>query len=437
MNRYFVSTALAGCTALLTLPAMALASMQPAPVRPAPPGTQTSPPARPTPPPIRKAPTRPAPPTASDGPLAPQPGKTFSAGRMGDNLRNALDPAFVGWAYSIGEKGSSVKSDGDGLARTKTDGLRKHSPDQRQNLASVSKTLTAVATLQLIDKLGLDTGSQVSPFLAGHKLGPNMTDLTFSDVLRHCTSIDSGIYNSVDLLKYETVLSYVAKGVTKRPGPGKERPCKYDNMNYALLRVMIPQMWQKAGANINAEAIGMYGQLPAMQLGDPNLAGNWNAYAYIAYMQKNVLGPIGVKGALCSDTSATQTLYYTPAGDKPGQKSFPNNDWTRACGSGGWYLSANDLTNFMSHLMYTEKLLPKALRLEMLDRQYGINGAATTWGTLYKKDGVVGAGNGAGLYACTMHLPNNFDVSVVANSATVGDMNLCNLMKGAYEKAWS
>ncbi|HEY0131723.1 MAG TPA: serine hydrolase domain-containing protein [Allosphingosinicella sp.] len=436
MNKYVVPAALAGCAALLTLPTMAAANMQSAPVRPAPPGTETSPPAGPTPPPLRKAPTRPAPPTVPAGPVAPQPGKTFSASRFGDNLRNALDPVVVGWAYSIGKEGAPVKADGDGFARTKVDGLRKHSADQRQNIASVSKTFTAVSTLQLLHKLGLTPQAQVSPFLKGHKLGPNMTDLTFSDVMRHCTSIDSGIFNSVDLLKYETVLSYVEKGVTKRPGPGKERPCKYDNMNFALLRVLTGQMWEKAGADLMAESLGMYDQLGEMPLGDPNLIGNWNAYTYIAYMQKNVLGPIGVKGALCSDKSAVQTLYYSAQGDKPGNKSFPNNDWTRACGSGGWYLSANDMTNFMSHLMYTEKLLPKALRQEMFARGYGINPADTTWGTLYKKDGSVGAGDG-GLQACMMHLPNNYDVSVVVNSGSVPSMKLCDLMKGAYEKAWS
>lgn len=437
MNRYVVSAALAGCAALLTLPTMATADMQPAPVRPAPPSTETSPPARPTPPPLRKAPARPAPPTTA-GPVIPQPGKTFSASRFGDNLRNAMDPTFVGWAYSIGKEGAPVKSDGDGFARTKMDGLRKHSPNQRQNVASVSKALTAVSTLQLLNKLGLTTQAQVSPFLKGHKLGPNMTDLTFSDVLRHCTSFDSDNMNSVDLLKYEAVLSHVEKGITKRPGPGKERACKYDNMNYALLRVVTAQMWEKAGADLMAESLGMYGQLPEMPLGDPNLIGNWNAYTYIAYMQKNVLGPIGVKGALCSDTSATQTLYYTEAGDQPGQKSFGNNDWTRACGSGGWYLSANDMTSFMSHLMYTEKLLPKALRQEMLSKEYGINSGTTTWGTLYGKSGVVGAGDGGGIYACTLHLPNNYDASVVANSVAVGKtMDICGLIKTAYEKAWS
>ena len=363
--------------------------------------------------------------------------KTLDIARFGDNIEKAMAPVTVGWAYSIAKDGQFVDNKGGGAARTKIDGFRAHGSPVRQNIASVSKTVTAVATLQLLAKLNRSYNTQIKEFLPSDwKLGPNMDDVTFSDLLRHRSGLATGDNNSIDILKYEAVQGWVAKGTTKRPGVGAERPSDYDNMNYALLRVLIPGLWKAAGGDPYQEALGMYNQLPPLELGSPGLVGNWNAYAYVAYVQQNLFDRMKIKGALCSDRSATQTLYYTPAGDKAGVKSFGDNDWTRACGSGGWYLSANDLTSLMAYVRHTEILLPKAWRDWMFDRSFGVSGFATTGGTGYKKDGSVGAGSGTGLRACIMALPGGIEVSAVENSATTQPLDVCTMLKTAYEAAW-
>jgi len=424
-----------GCASLLAYTSVAGAAFleQQRTANKAPRVAEQSPPAKPATPPLRQPAVRPQPPSAQPKPFQPAPMPVFSVEKFGDEIAKVVDPNVVGWAYSIAhQKGKMAKEGAGGDARTKIDGQRSHSPTQRQNVASVSKIVTAAATMQLLDKLKLSVDAQVSPFLVGYPLGPNMTDLTFSDVMRHCTGITSTKFNSVDLLKYETVISYIKAGVPKRPGPGLDRTCAYDNMNYALLRLIIPQMWAKTGADLTAEAVGMYGQLPEMPLGHPDLAGNWTAYTYIAYVQKNVFAPIGVKNPLCSDQSATQTLYYSPEGDKPGEKSF-NNDWTRACGSGGWYLSARDLTTLMTHLFHSEKVISKEMRKEMVGRWLGMEKPwKTTMGSGYSKDGSVGPG----IVACVMHLPIDVEASLVMNSGTKNKRSACSMLKSAYEAAW-
>ncbi|MEP7007565.1 MAG: serine hydrolase domain-containing protein [Sphingomonas bacterium] len=366
---------------------------------------------------------------------APATAETFSPQLFGDNIEKAMAPVTVGWAYSIVQNGVPVVRKGGGSARTKTDTFRAHGPHVRQNIASVSKTITAIATLQLLAKLNLPPETQIGQFLPPDwKKGPNINDLTFSDLLRHTSGIPSNPNNSIDILKYEAVQAQILAGTTKRPAGG-ERPGSYANMNFAVLRVLIPGLWTKAGGDPYKEALGMYGQLPPLKLGSPGLVGNWNAYAYIAYVQKNVMEPIGIKGALCSDRSSTQTLYYTPAGDKPGMKSFPDNDWTRACGSGGWYMSTNALTNLLANVRNGSVLPPKYRDL-MFSRSFGVSSFSTTGGTGYGKSGTVGAGGGAGLRACLLALPGKIEVAAVENSATTQPLDMCEMLKTAYKAAW-
>ena len=364
---------------------------------------------------------------------------TFSIIAFGNNIEAAVSPVTVGWSYSIARDGKIIEFKGGGAARTKVDGFRAHGPTVRQNVASVSKLVTAVATMQLLAKLKLSEKTSISAYLPkAWAQGPNIADVTFSDLLRHRSGIVAGDMNSVAILGYDGMKALVAKGTSPRPGPDEERKWDYDNANFALLRVTIPYLWAKTGADPYAEALALKG-VPALVKGSAQAAKDWNAYAYVAYVQQKVFAPMGVKNALCADRSSTATLYYAPGGAFPGNKSFADNDWTLACGSGGWYLSSNDLTALVTWVRMTETLVPKEWRDRMFDRGYGWDNIFnTTGGTGRSKNGVVGAGGNpkSGLRACVMALPGAIEASLVENSGTTLPLDVCAVLKKAYEDAW-
>jgi Beta-lactamase len=186
---------------------------------------------------------------------------TFSA-----NIAAKLAGNVEGYVVIVG----SLPPVSGGQARTSTDPpATAMSPDLPMDIASVSKTLTAVAVLQLLpkNKDGLPiVDTKISPYIySDWAQGPNVNQLTFSELLTHssgfaqsnavctakgvpypcCTGVGTGppacvcddnntgiTYNGLQLL--------VAGGV-QASNIGTEHAL-YGNCNFALLRELLPAL---------------------------------------------------------------------------------------------------------------------------------------------------------------------------------------------------
>jgi hypothetical protein len=89
-----------------------------------------------------------------------------------------------------------------------------------------------------------------------------------------------------------------------------------------------------------------------------------SANFYIKYLQQNVFQPIGVTGADCKPAANSHpALYYPfPPGTTPGNEG---GDWTLACGSGGWGVTAGNLYLVLSSLIGNNTLLTDAQKTLM------------------------------------------------------------------------
>ena len=106
--------------------------------------------------------------------------------KLAQKIKEILDGRVTGYAYAITQNGNLVASEGIGWARKPSDGDVKMTSETRINVMSVSKPITAVAVLQLLEKLNLSIHDPIGPWLpADWVRGPgfeNTEGLTFRDL---------------------------------------------------------------------------------------------------------------------------------------------------------------------------------------------------------------------------------------------------------------
>lgn len=353
-------------------------------------------------------------------------GPSFSIDAFAREVRDRLSGS-VGWAFAVARNGQfdAERSDADGRARRSGDAPeRPMTFDTRVNIASVSKTITAVAALRLLDDLGLTVEDPVLPFLPPDwSVGPGITDLRFVHLLTHSSGIVSVNTNFANTLSYDALRNAVLFGAN--PGtPGVD--FDYKNVNFALFRVLIPNLWTATGRAaipaINAEAA---------------------ALGYAVQIIEEVFGVIGGFGEEAS-TSLLENdpaLYYSIGNTSPGVSL---GNWAGIAGGGGWHLTARELAAFAVALSENDTLLAPALRAQMDTRLLGLQAVPGAFGTYLGHGGSIGQGSGQ-VRTAIMRFPIRLDAALVVNSdipANPDDTSPGNgyqateLLRDAYDAAW-
>ena len=302
-------------------------------------------------------------------------------------IRRRLDANVVGYGFAISEGGVPVGFGQGGFAQIPgLDNNVLFTPLTEIQVASVSKTITAIALVQLMEKLDVSADDAISPYLPeSWDQGPGFKDwsLTFDDLLTHQTGFDQLIAQTIndadeDLPNpntWEGLQLLVANGIPMKAAAsscpiknddgtftlgGPEAPegshygvyC-YKNANYALARELI---WRLAV---------QYGDLgAAFDEPDAKLMPMASASGYQQYVQDHVLAPAGVVGSCqAAESTVTRSLMYDVLGNVPGvmltagADAYSNDDSDLlACGPYNWSLSALDLVQVMGTLSCGELL---------------------------------------------------------------------------------
>jgi Beta-lactamase len=266
-----------------------------------------------------------------------------------------------------------------GMARTDADSpASPMSPYAMTNVASVSKTLTAVGVLQVLATLGQTIDSPIWNYLySDWTQGQYVSQITFRDLLTHhlywcagtnaCPLPPGTTYNPQtqnyqshtecgNNMDYDDLKTMVAGGLIEPPSQVTQN--EYGNCNFALFRELLPVMLGN-GATLNGTADG-----PARATASANL--------YVGYMDQHVFQPLGVPtrgggSAKCSPPGPgplTMLSYPLPAGTTQGE------DWgstSLICGASGWELSAIDVIKVINDLANGNVLLTNAQRQNAQD----------------------------------------------------------------------
>ena len=225
--------------------------------------------------------------------------------------------------------------------------------EDRLNIASMSKTLTAAAVLSTLQAKNLSPDALVAPFLPPDwTLHAQVKKLTFRDFLNHRT----GFNEATDRSDYAGIQQSMHQGP---PNP-IHATYEYRNINFAAMRLVLPYLhsYNRFTHQVTLQA----GSTPAETL----------AKAYIAIVNQRVLEPSGVATAGCDSKTLQQpppkprlpVLLY--AYHQPTTKGVDLGDQTLYSGAQGWSVSVVDYAQFLQTLLCTEIIVSEKHRALML-----------------------------------------------------------------------
>ncbi|MEM7315892.1 MAG: serine hydrolase, partial [Planctomycetota bacterium] len=335
-------------------------------------------------------------------------------------------------------------------------------------VASVAKTITATALLHLLDAQNISIDSPISPYLPptwqqGPNIGaaPGYSGVTFRDLLTHRSGIrridfdNSGSASLAEQTRESGLRQLIAIGIGEydlngngMDDEGEERDSlrsrfSYENANFALMRVMIPYIWNAIPDSV------LNGDSPLSDLPSSvqtYVEGDWNgditgerlrASIYKYYVISNVFQPMGINGAATEGFGPNQTRTYPfPAGDAPG---YTMNDRTLQSGGEGWFLDARELGTFLHHITHENTVLSNATRQTMQSDSLGFKDPSITgYASGLFGDYHVHGGDLNNLNTGIAVFPNDVEAALLINSDMASGLRYqVSELKAAYENAWT
>ncbi len=367
----------------------------------------------------------------------PAAAQTSKIDQLEQNLRQEFQRQFVGYSVAIARHGRVRRTLVSGLARRDADGRKVWGPRTRGNVASVSKSITAIAVLQALEANGLTIEAPIAPYLpSGWTRGRgfrNGQSVTFRQLLTHTSGMNQRFLqlkangnegpwgNDWDGLKFA-----VEKGVAARfLGPDKYAAGNrsYKNANYALFRIIVPKLWRMAqGSDGSGVRKANHGALFALYVGE------------------HVMVPSGVQSASCTEPANGGHAYAYDWNDPTGAGSAFNGTLQNCGAHAGWRLSAPHLAriagradcNSANNWPGDKKLLSPAACFARTVRKLGwddgSNGSSDRTKNRYWHGGMLFSRSEKprrAIQSCMVVLPNGFSVGAIANSDSRDDQRVC------------
>jgi len=322
--RWFIRLAL-----VLTLAACSSVSSPPATEAPqsatlAAPAVPSTPVAEPT----SSAPTvsSPAPPATTEASTALD-AETLAA--VDDFLASVFDGTPFQGAVLVAQGGDILLREGYGMAN-RIDGTR-NAPDTKFRLGSLTKPITAVSVLMLVEQGLLDLDDAACAYLAA--CPPAWQAVTIHDLLAHTSGIPE-ITALPDYPTFKMEATTPAQSLARVAdlpldfAPGER--WQYSNSNYIALGAIIEQVSRQS---------------------------------YEAFVQENIFTPLGMTNSGYDHNDGQTAIGYTPDGS-----SADFIDMTLPHAAGALYSTVDDLYLF-DRALYTDALLSAEARERMFTMQ--------------------------------------------------------------------
>jgi len=362
------------------------------------------------------------------------PGQEFDLDLFEQNIRTALTDKTVGFSYSISQNGQQKKRGAGGAAvaswDTRTGQAIPHAYNKRQDLASCSKTFTALALLRLLQDKGISEKALLINYLPSFWKSPawSFNDISFEMLLRH----ESGMLPSG--LDYFSLKSKVEGGGIYLHGS-----YDYQNVNYAFLRIAIAYLSHSS----DLKTLENKFIATPTEANEKALETAINNY-YIEQVNQKVFAPCGIAYTYPKpDGEINPTMNYNFTTTDPG---WNKGDMTRYAGSAGWRLSSEEQNKILAHLKYTNEILNTNWKKKMNDRALGWSGTPDVkGGKAYYHGGYfedkyspnnAADPKGRGCYTIHVLFPNNIEAAVQVNSLK-GTGNMESVVIPAYNNAWT
>lgn len=267
--------------------------------------------------------------------------------KFADNLEKRMKGKSVGYSFTIMADGVFPVTRVAGDARRAPDkNPRKMAENDRYNVASVSKTITAAAVMKLLAAKNINIDGPIHKYVPKHwVILPEAQAITFRQLLTHTSGIRC---------ESEVTYSEMRKCLVQGPIVADKKTQKYNNINSALFRVIIPKLNGFIDDKSITDATGAI-----------VFAG-----LYADYVNNNIFKPLSIMNVSQKPDEVNGGLAYqfpspVQAGDSMG-------DMTLTGASRGWILSSRELATFMNALMYSDKIVPRSVAQRMRDDRLGL-----------------------------------------------------------------
>jgi len=339
---------------------------------------------------------------ASD--LAGKPQIPCDLDRLAENLKATYDNQCTGYEIAIFHDGKLFKELHGGLARTSLDSpARNMSASDRLEIGSVSKTMNAICTLKVLASKGKTVDESIAAYLPkGWAKHATISGLKFRHLLSHTSGLEE--FSVIDPQDYtpgkvnQGVKNVLAKGVVH------PQTYNYNNMNYELLRVLVPYLVDPASMKA-AE-------------GDEKEHEKALADCFTNLVRQNVFEPAGIgtkvylKDWHPSGNDYDLARYYNFG--KPKEAGVAGEDRSLRPGRGGWKMTAQQVAQVIAALE-AGYLLPAGQVQAMKEGKLGIFSGTSELGTFYGHNGKSHGGDKGGR-AQYLAFPNNIQVALLINS---------------------
>ena len=293
----------------------------------------------------------------------PRPAHGFDIDKFEQIIKAELSRKTVGYAYAIAIEHGPRRAGAGGFAILPD---VAQSPDRRIDILSMSKTITATTVMRAIEDLSTGRGrpglpalqqpvSLDSPILRflpkvwQQAAGPNVDKITIRDLLTH----SSGLVSLPDENSFASLGQTILNGATN----AAFHHYNYQNCNFSLFRIIVPYM-----LNARATFEPLVPQTPPPQ---ETYIDDLTSNLFAKYVREQVFARVpGLTGAdLAPDGEKTGIRYYDFQNPKQYQVGHTYDYNLHRAGPGFFFLSANELLNFLIALQRGEIISKNGFKL--------------------------------------------------------------------------
>jgi CubicO group peptidase (beta-lactamase class C family) len=333
----------------------------------------------------------------------------FDARRMARKIEDQVVGRVVGYQFAIYE-GETLAASGGGGAAVKSPFLPM-TADHRMTIASMSKTITAIACLRALEIVnaggpaytgspnGLSVDSLIAPWLPHNWVrGPHVNEMTFRHLLTHRSGLRKAV-PGIDEDLFDSLRQTVANGATDQ----NWQMTAYDNNNFSLLRVLIANLLY--GVAVSGTS------LPPGETPD-----RYTARLHYHFVRDQVLGRVGLQHVSMAPYGPQEANVYYDFVDGS-TYTDPDLDWHMLrAGAGHWFMSARELARLIAGFRHGRIVAAATVQM-MLDNDLGTNAIdyATT-GRNWSHSGGFETTTGAGMDGDWVMLPEGVTAVCMVNS---------------------
>jgi CubicO group peptidase (beta-lactamase class C family) len=257
--------------------------------------------------------------------------KAYDFNVMGKLLEDKFTFKCLGMQYTITENGQLKTEGAIGYKNVPVDGdTISYTTLTRKSVHSCSKTISAAALLYQLNKFNVSLDAKIADYLPIRwNLIPSAKNVTFRQLLQH----RSGMKGTRD--SFTEMRTYFEESAIWIPGN-----YEYANVNYSILRILIPMLDPTIRKNIN----DLYTDVFA----DAQLS-----YSYTGIVRDVLMIPAGVNKEIApsiwdsfQDPIPTRNYNF----DKLYISGYTHSPQTLLSGAGGWYMNTNEYARFIAYL---------------------------------------------------------------------------------------